>query len=361
MSCESSVPLALGFWIMCNEYIRLLRLVHRRSIMGLSRLDVAVRTFANKKITNQGADSMERLKILWIDMMIATRHSELDPIFDEYFDIRYGPAPNRLDVELDPRPGEVLVFEFDYPDRPGLSILRNTKQRFPQIPILMLTTQHSERLAVWAYRNRVMDYLTTPVKRADLDRFSHMLQKIQNADGQQRDRTIIDFESGIPFEIPVGQRAPGVRLGAALHFVQMNFRRKIRAAEVAELCDMSSFHFSHEFTDTFSLSFQEYVMRHRILEACKELRHPNIAVANVAYSVGFNDPSYFARVFRRYIGLSPSEYCEQIRHGECNEQIEELANRLQLPTLASIQEQGQPGKLQQVEPQRHNIGRAAKY
>ena len=102
-------------------------------------------------------------------------------------------------------------------------------------------------------------------------------------------------------------------------------------------------------------------MRHRILEACKELRHPNIAVANVAYSVGFNDPSYFARVFRRYIGLSPSEYCEQIRHGECNEQIGELANRLQLPTLESIQEHGQPRKLQQVEPQRRNIGRAAKY
>ena len=346
---------------MCNEYIKLLRLVHGRSIMSLPRLDVAVRTFANKKIINQGADSMERLKIVWIDMTIATRHSELDPIFDEYFDIRYGPAPNRLAVELDAGPGEVLVFEFDYPDRPGLSILRNTKQRFPNIPILMVTTQHSERLAVWAYRNQVMDYLTTPVKRADLDRFSQMLQKIQNADGQQRDRTIIDYESGIPFEIPVGQRVSDERLGAALHFVQTNFRRKIRATEVAALCDMSSFHFSHEFTDTFSLTFQEYVMRHRILEACKELRHPNIAVANVAYSVGFNDPSYFARVFRRYIGLSPSEYCEQIRHGECDEKIAELANRLQLPTLESIQEQGQPRKLQQVEPQRRNIGRAAEY
>lgn len=346
---------------MCNEYIKLLRLVHSRSIMILPRLDVAVRTFANRKIINQGADSMERLKIVWIDMTIATRHSELDPIFDEYFDIRYGPSPNRLAVELDPGPGEVLVFEFDYPDRPGLSILRNTKQRFPHCPILMLTTQHSERLAVWAYRNRVMDYLTTPVKRADLDRFSQMLQKIQNADGQQRDRTIIDYESGIPFEIPVGQRAPGVRLGAALHFVQVNFRRKIRATEVAALCGMSSFHFSHEFTDTFSLTFQEYVMRHRILEACKELRHPNIPVANVAYSVGFNDPSYFARVFRRYIGLSPSEYCEKVRHGAFNEQIEEIANQLQLPTLESIQEQSQPGKRQKVDLQRRYLRSAAKY
>ena len=50
----------------------------------------------------------------------------------------------------------------------------------------------------------------------------------------------------------------------------------------------------------------------RIFEACKELQHSNVPVANVAYSVGFNDPSYFARVFRRFVGLSPSVYCEQI-------------------------------------------------
>ncbi len=304
---------------------------------------------------------MERPKIVWIDMTIATRHSEVDAHFLESFDIRYGSVPNLLQNELDIQPGEALAFEFDYPDRPGLSLLRRTKQRYPHVPILMLTAQHSEQLAVWAYRNQVIDYLVTPVTQADMVRCRQLLHAVQNADQRQSERTIIEYQSSIPVEVPVGQRVRSVRLSAALHFVQNNFRRMIRIAEVAELCDMSSFHFSHEFTEAFSLTFQEFLLRYRILEACKELRHPNIAVANVAYSVGFNDPSYFARVFRRYLGLSPSEYCEQIRHGECDEKIAELANRLQLPTLESIQEQGQPRKLQQVEPQRRNIGRAAEY
>ncbi len=304
---------------------------------------------------------MERPKIVWIDMTITTRHSEVDAHFLEAFDIRYGSVPNLLQNELDIQPGEALAFEFDYPDRPGLSLLRRTKQRYPRVPILMLTAQHSEQLAVWAYRNQVIDYLVTPVTQADLARCRQLLDAVQNADRRQTERTIIEYQSSIPAEVPVGQRVRSVRLAAALLFVQTNFRRMIRIAEVAELCDMSSFHFSHEFTEAFSLTFQEYLLRYRILEACKQLRHPNIAVANVAYSVGFNDPSYFARVFRRYFGLSPSEYCEQIKQGDHEAQLQELVNRLELPAPESTNTRGRREDRRQTDLQRRHVRGSVKY
>jgi AraC-like DNA-binding protein len=132
----------------------------------------------------------------------------------------------------------------------------------------------------------------------------------------------------------------------------------IRVAEVAELCDMSPFHFSHEFTAEFSLTFQEYVLRCRILEACKELRHPNVSVANVAHSVGFNDPSYFSRIFRRYFDLSPSEYCEHSRHGGYEKQLQSLVERLELPALDSVERRRIVHRRQSDEPRRQ-IGGAA--
>lgn len=304
---------------------------------------------------------MERLGIVWIDMTLTTRHSEVDAVFSEYFDIRYGPDPDRLEKELQIEPGEVLVFEFDYPDRPGLSILRSTKKNHSHIPILMVTAQHSEQLAVWAYRNRVFDYLVTPVSPADLIRCHRLLRTVQSVDRRQNERTIIDSQSQIPVEIPVGQRVRDVRLGAALQFVQSNFRRVIRIAEVAEQCDMSSFHFSHEFTEAFSLTFQEFLLRYRILEACKELQHPNVAVANVAYSVGFNDPSYFARIFRRYFSLSPSEYCERIRHGNSKAQLQVLIKQLELPEIESLLGYGRKVDRRRTVLQRRNVGGATNY
>lgn len=281
---------------------------------------------------------MEPLKLIWLDLTITTRHAEVDRNFDDHFDIHYCPNAARLEEELEEETDSpvAICFEFDYPDRPGMSLLCSTKNRYPQIPILMLTAQHSERLAVWAYRNRVMDYVVKPVSTADFIRCRELLHAVQTAGDRQDRRTIIDRKSIIPIEIPVGQRTGDVRLAPAVYFVQKNFRRKIRNADIAELCGMSSFHFSHAFTNTFSLTFQEFVLRFRIFEACKELQHPNVPVANVAYSVGFNDPSYFARVFRRYIGVTPSEYCEQTNNSEVDQRIRTLSKSLELPELKSM-------------------------
>jgi AraC-like DNA-binding protein len=245
-------------------------------------------------------------------MTIATSHAEVDRNFAEHFDIRHCSNPQLIDDELDSTSGVSICFEFDYPDRPGLSLLRSTKERYPKIPVLMLTTHHSERLAVWAYRNRVMDYLVKPVSTEDFLRCKELLRGIQTG---------------------------AIRLAPAVHFVQENFQQQIRNAEIAKLCGMSQFHFSHEFAETYSLTFQEFVLRYRILEACRQLRHPNVPVANVAYAVGFNDPSYFARAFRRFVGLSPSEYCEQIKSDENDQRLHDLLQRLELPELESTYSQ----------------------
>jgi len=294
---------------------------------------------------------VERPLLIWFDMTITTRHAEIDQRFQDHFDIRYCSNPSRPEEEFDLEPGTAFCFEFDYPDRPGMSLLCKTKERYPHIPILMITTQHTERLAVWAYRNRVLDYLVTPVPRKDFLRCKGLLQAIQTAEDRQNSRAIIDFCSLIPVEVPSAQRTGVKRLAAAVHCVNRNFRDKISSANVAEICGMSSSHFSRSFSDAFSLTFQEFVLRYRIYEACKELQHPSAMVANVAASVGFNDASYFSRVFRRFVGLTPSEFCEQVGQGDFDQQLENLAKKLQLPELGSTRlSDRQPcsGKIRQI-------------
>jgi AraC-like DNA-binding protein len=275
-------------------------------------------------------------------MTITTRHAEVDRKFQDFFDIRYCSNPENIEEELEGNSVVAICIEFDYPDRPGMALLCEIKERHPRIPILMLTMQHSERLAVWAYRNRVLDYLVTPVSEEDFLRCTGLLQAVQTAEDRQGSRTSVERKAIIPVEIPSGQRTGGVRLATAVHFVKRNFRGKIRNADIAARCGMSSYHFSHAFTETFSLTFQEFVLRYRIFEACKELQHPNVPVTNVAFSVGFNDPSYFSRMFRRFVGLSPSEFSGQICSDEIDQRIRDLANSLDLPEL----------KLMKVEPQR---------
>lgn len=270
------------------------------------------------------------MTLVWFDATITTRNAEIDRRFRDNFDIRYCSKSHELDELIEGVPGAAICFEYDYPDRPGMSLLCNTKERHPKNPVLMLTTQHSEQLAVWAYRNKVIDYLVQPVSDSDIHRCVELLHAIQMAECRQETRPIFDHRSAIPAETPVGQQTGGVRLAPAVYYVQQNFRRKIRNSEVAKHCGMSLFHFSHVFAETFEVTFQDYVVRYRILEACKELLHPNVPVTNVAHSVGFNDPSYFARVFRRFIGVSPSEYCEFPGIPAIKQKIRDLENILEV-------------------------------
>lgn len=276
-------------------------------------------------------------KVIWFNMMLATQHSEVDATISKYFEVHHCLNIYHPDEQFDLGEKFGLCFEFDYPDRPGLELMRSTKERFPQLPVFMITAQHSERLAIWAYRNCIFDFLVKPISKDEILRCLEFLARLQSAEEPTAKRNLYQFKTSIPMEIPVGQRLLDVRLAPAVHYVEKNFRGKIRNADVAEICGMSVYHFSHEFTEAFSLTFQDFVIRYRVLQACQELRHPNIAVGNVAYSVGFNDPSYFSRVFRRYVGCSPSEFSEQSDSPDADTRLADIAEKLNLPETGALQ------------------------
>ena len=59
----------------------------------------------------------------------------------------------------------------------------------------------------------------------------------------------------------------------------------------------------------------EYLMKYRIFEASKKLLENNTAgdsIADLALSVGFNNISYFNKLFKRYLDCTPTEYREQM-------------------------------------------------
>ena len=97
-------------------------------------------------------------------------------------------------------------------------------------------------------------------------------------------------------------------LAAAISYVEAQFRTKVTSAKAASLCGLSAFQFSRVFKETYAITFQEYLLRFRIREACRLLKNPAAQVADVAHLVGFNDPSYFCRIFKRYTAVSPSHF-----------------------------------------------------
>jgi len=243
-------------------------------------------------------------------MTVSVRDAGTSCAFDSAFDVhRRAPLSSiRADVErLEPA---IAFFDFDFPTKQGLNLLKETKRSFPSLPLIMLTVQHSEALAVWAFRTRVWDYFVKPLSVFDSERcVSSLAEMLSLRDARAAPRSAAMPGATIPEEHRTsGSRQDAVTLAPAIEYVEQKFRDKISSAKAAALCGLSAFQFSRAFKETYAITFQEHLLRFRIREACRLLRNPAAQVADVAHLVGFNDPSYFCKVFKRYTTMSPSRF-----------------------------------------------------
>jgi two-component system response regulator YesN len=82
----------------------------------------------------------------------------------------------------------------------------------------------------------------------------------------------------------------------------------ISVTGVADALGISAGHLSRVFKRTTGQTFEHYLMMQRVEAAKRMLLDPLTTIAETAESCGFSDSAYFARVFRKVAGCSPSEY-----------------------------------------------------
>lgn len=91
-------------------------------------------------------------------------------------------------------------------------------------------------------------------------------------------------------------------------FISAHLETGIRIEDLAALAEMSSGHFHRAFKATTGMTPLDYINGKRIACARQLLATEALSVTEVALRVGFQSPSYFAKVFRRATGLNPSDY-----------------------------------------------------
>ena len=90
--------------------------------------------------------------------------------------------------------------------------------------------------------------------------------------------------------------------------METDFRDEIKIEELASLINKSNSTFLRHFKKSFHTTPAEYLRRIRMKEVSKLLLKTRNPLAAIASEVGFCDHSYMAREFRKYSGLSPSQY-----------------------------------------------------
>ena len=102
-------------------------------------------------------------------------------------------------------------------------------------------------------------------------------------------------------------------IALAQHWIRENLQHPEILNAIVQRLDMNPRTFSRRFRNAVQMTPNQFVQKCRIEQAKQLLRHSNLAIGDVSFNVGYQDVSFFAQLFRRQLGLSPSEYRRTVR------------------------------------------------
>lgn len=94
----------------------------------------------------------------------------------------------------------------------------------------------------------------------------------------------------------------------ACEYIVANCQHNLSLEEVAQTVHLSPFYFSRLFKKEKGYNFADFITRVRLNKAKKMLQNPDYTVVRIAAEVGYQDASYFCRVFRRECGMTPNQF-----------------------------------------------------
>lgn len=94
-------------------------------------------------------------------------------------------------------------------------------------------------------------------------------------------------------------------------FLEDNIKKEVSLQSAASYSDLSLSYLSRLFKKEFGINFTNYVGIKKVTKSKKLLKNTDLAVAEVAYELGYNESSYFCKVFKGIEGITPTQYREK--------------------------------------------------
>jgi AraC-like DNA-binding protein len=93
-----------------------------------------------------------------------------------------------------------------------------------------------------------------------------------------------------------------------IRWIDTNFRNNFTLKKMSEELHLSTYYLSHTFREATGSSITEFITSRRLKEACILLETSSMSISHIALEVGFQNGSYFCRVFKQKLQLSPKDY-----------------------------------------------------
>ncbi|MEL6441402.1 MAG: AraC family transcriptional regulator [Cyanobacteria bacterium J06621_8] len=101
---------------------------------------------------------------------------------------------------------------------------------------------------------------------------------------------------------------PPQQLGKVLDYIDTYLERNIKLADLAQILNMSSFHFSRLFKQSMGITPHQYLSQQRVEKAKQLLKQTDRSITDIALDCGFSSHSHLSKQFRKATGITPKVY-----------------------------------------------------
>ena len=225
---------------------------------------------------------------------------------------------------------DILISDISMNNMDGLAMVAAIKSEYPDIEVCLLTGFRNFEYAQQAIKLGVTRFLLKPSKIDELeeaisamtnnlkqkgnDSSNAEIDSIWNRSDEEENYIYETFIKNHPeCDTPEKDRlkctdANNFILKNALKFIYEHYKLKLSLLDVAEQCFISSWHLSKLLNQYTGRGFFEIVNTIRIDKAKDLLENKNYKIQDVSERVGFQDVTHFCRIFKSYVGKSPSDY-----------------------------------------------------
>lgn len=97
----------------------------------------------------------------------------------------------------------------------------------------------------------------------------------------------------------------------AKEYILQNYSKDISLDDVSKKVNISPYYFSKLFKDEAGTNFIDYITEIRIAKAKELIDAKELTMKEICMAVGYTDPNYFSRKFKKSVGVTPTEYKER--------------------------------------------------
>ena len=201
---------------------------------------------------------------------------------------------------------DLIVSDIMMPELNGVELCKKIKEdpRTSHIPVILLTARTAQEQEIEGFHSGANDYITKPFSFEILESRIQNLLNLRSL-GHTRFHKHLDIKVS---EIEVASVDEKL-VRDAVKLVEDNLLNKdFSVEEMSRMLAMSRVHLYKKLYSLTGKTPIEFIRFIRIQRAAQLLIKSDLTVSEVAYQVGFNHPKYFARYFKDFYKMLPSQY-----------------------------------------------------